>query len=97
MTSIFINIHPPYVCQTCRCYLYRQRKFKKDCAKKQKTVPSIQLKEYTAHSDFCEICQNKMEAETDMSKTDRKIKAETEAKINEIVTSFNSLPLMLNN
>ena len=69
------DIHPSNLCQTCRCYLYRQRK---SGPKRQKTVPSIQLKEYMPHSESC-----KSQTET--------CEMDADAKINEIITSFVSL------
>ena len=72
------NIFPLYLCQTCRCYLYRQRK---SGPKRPKTIPSIQLKEYVPHSDLCKLCKYE----------DERCESDAETTINKIVSSFHSL------
>ena len=70
-----IYVHPSNLCQSCRCFLYRQRK---SGPKKQKTSKSVKLKEYIPHSESCDICRYQIEVDSDV-------------KIDEIISRFLSL------
>ena len=73
-----IYVHPSNLCQTCRCFLYRQRK---SGPKKPKTVKLIKLKEYKPHSktcDICHVCEDQTEEDSN-------------AEIDEIVSRFLAL------
>lgn len=74
------SIHPDYLCNSCRCHLYRQQRNRKSKRKKARITPNFQPKIYVEHSDMCKIGMQQKQSEH-----------EKPTKVEEIVGTFSIL------